>query len=119
MTPTLFKSTHNLDFLCAAYDNPLEAMGIKDEFTWIRFKVGTCHGLWAANDKSFLILAVENDEKGNGHFNDVLEWFEQSCKRENKTLIFVEVMNTKFKQYLMNKQGFQAIEWKNSVEKTF
>ena len=56
-----FKSTNGLEFLCARH--------------WMRgfiyYKVGTCHGIYTADENNFQILAIVNDQPGNGHLQDV------------------------------------------------
>src|SRR5687768_8724527 len=91
------KTTHNLDFLVAPWG--------RDD--WLRFKVGTCHGLWRCTSEAYEILSIVNNEPGNGHFEDVIEWFESSAKRDNKWVVFMEVWNTKLLRHLIEKRGFQ------------
>lgn len=97
-----FRSSHDLYFECAEYDSL-----IIDEYNWIRFRIGTCEGLWCATEKTYNILAITNSSPGNGHFNDVLEWFENSCRRDKKALKFLEVWNKGFKNNLIEKRGFK------------
>jgi len=108
-----FKSEHGLDFECAPYPYSIDKAN-----EWYCFRVGTCEGLWCAKDDSYDILAITNKEQGNGHFNDVLQWFEQSCKRDNKSLRILEVWNEKFKAHLIDKRGFTDVGSDNLV-KTF
>jgi hypothetical protein len=96
-----FISSHKLDFLCAYWP-------LSENFK--QFKVGTCSGLWSCERFSYCILAVVNHTKGNGHFDDVLEWFEYSCKRDNYSFKFFEVWNDNLKKHLINKRGFVEIE---------
>lgn len=91
-----FKSTHGLDFLVAPHFMP--------EFA--NFKVGTCHGLYTADADKYIIVAVVNDKNGNGHLQDVFDWFEQSCIRDNKKLMVAELMNGSFRKHLIEKRGF-------------
>jgi hypothetical protein len=100
-------TTHNLDFLARPWH--------RDE-SLVDFKVGTCNGLYYCDKKSFIILSIVNSIPSNGHFEDVLQWFEFSCKRENKTLKIIELMNGRFKTHLINKRGFLDIG-NDSVEK--
>lgn len=114
-----FQTAHNLDFMVA--DDPKGfaraqwalAIGIThcdDEhphIPWRLFQVGTCHGQWRAVPGAYEILSVMNDEPGNGHFEDVLQWFEQSCRRDGKVLRIRSVDNKKFKKHLIRKRGFQ------------
>lgn len=97
-----FISKHKLPFLVAQYKQP-----ISDGYDWNRFKVGTCEGLFSVKGTSYYILAIENNELNNGHFDDVMEWFENSCKRDNYNLVFLEVMNQKFLNHLISKRGFK------------
>lgn len=96
-----FKSKHNLKFEIADWitGDALEA-GFK------AYRVGTVTGLWKATDFSYDILAFDNLVPGNGHLDDVFEWFEQSCKRDGKVLRILETMNYPFYQHLITKRGF-------------
>lgn len=93
------KTTHNLAFQVAPWYNP----------EWRRFKVGTITGLCNSTEDAYQILAILNDDPGNGHFEDVLEWFEASCKRDGKDLIFVEIQNKRFLKHLISKRGFKKV----------
>lgn len=99
-----FKSKHNLIFEAAPYQHNVDKKN-----NWMQFRVGTCEGLWCSTDKTYDILAIINKEKGSGHFIDVLQWFEQSCKRDKKSLRILEVWNYNFKKHLINKHKFKAI----------
>ena len=105
-TMTEFKTQHDLPFEVAAWLN--------EDF--MRFRVGTCDGLWRSNGYSYEILAITNNERGNGHLNDVLEWFEHSCKRDGKNLLILEVWNQDFKKHLIEKRGFMRSEGDNLVK---
>lgn len=108
----MFKSKHNLDFEIAEWV-PLINMPLAKEF--FRFRVGTCSGLWRSTKDSYDILAIDNKNPGNGHFDDVLEWFIQSCKRDKKVLRVLEIWNKNFKKHLIEKRGFKKIN-KDDVE---
>lgn len=82
-----------------------------------RFRVGTCEGLWRSTNDSYDILAITNNEMGNGHFTDVLEWFNFSCKRDKRVLRILEVWNKDLKNHLL-KKGFKDIGNEN-IEKSF
>lgn len=97
-----YLSLHNLDFEAA----PWEANLIVDE-GFDKFRIGTCEGLWRSKGKTYEILAIINSTPGNGHFEDVLGWFEHSCKRDKKSLVISEVWNEKFKKHLIKKRGFK------------
>lgn len=96
---TPFTSKHKLDFYYAMWD-------IHPEFC--KFRIGTCNGLYGSTESTYDIIAVVNDEPGNGHFVDVLEWFERSCRRDERSLRFMEIMNEGLRKHLMTKRGFIA-----------
>ncbi|MEA4975701.1 hypothetical protein SDC9_171571 [bioreactor metagenome] len=99
-----FRSEHNLPFEVAEYP-----MNIDPKTKWMLFRVGTCEGLWTSTQQSYDILAVTNRIPGNGHFNDVLQWFEQSCRRDKKALRILEVWNSNFKRHLIENRSFRDI----------
>jgi hypothetical protein len=103
----VFQSSHILDFEVTNW-----IMG-----PYIQFRIGTCHGLWNATGESYDILAIDNKEKGNGHLEDVFEWFENSCRRDNRDLKVLEVWNQKFKKHLIEKRGFIDIGGDNVIKK--
>jgi hypothetical protein len=113
MQQVQFRSSNNLDFLAT---EPYEGIigGV-----FCNFKVGTCHGMFTATDDAYKIVAVINDQPGNGHFIDVLEWFENSARRDGKALEVVELMNDRLKTHLINKRGFQPKMGTDDVVKTF
>lgn len=89
--------SHQLDFeSCPWPRNPKIQM----------FRVGTCHGQWGSTEDCYYILTVINDNPGNGHINDVFEWFEASCKRDKKNLIVLQIFNDEFKIHLLSKRDF-------------
>jgi hypothetical protein len=81
------------------------------------FRIGTCEGQWFAIEHSYCILSVLNNNPGNGHLDDVFEWFEFSCKRDKKALLVLEVMNDRFKQHLITKRGFNEVPGKPDLIK--
>ncbi len=72
---------------------------------FMRFRVGTCTGVYSTEGK-FGILGIENSVKGNGHFEDVLQWFEFSAKRVKVRLYVLEVWNKRLMDHLIEKRGF-------------
>lgn len=102
----LFESTHKLDFEIADWWYP----GI------ILFRIGTCHGQWSSDDESYNIISVINEKPGNGHLQDVFDWFENSCKRDDKSLKVLEIMNPRFFTHLIEKRGFVKIDEINAVK---
>lgn len=105
-----FESTHKLDFMAV----PWHRNG-----SMTAFKVGTCHGLYYTTDSDYVILSIINDSKGNGHFQDVLEWFENSCKRDKKNLGFMEIWNESLFTHLTKKKGFRAVSDKVVIKEKF
>jgi len=97
--PQPFRTIHDLPFEFAPWEKNEE---------WFRFRIGTCHGLWRSTPLSYDILVVDNEEPGNGHFEDTLQWFENSCRRDRKMLRIIEILNKKFLKHLVDKRGFIA-----------
>lgn len=102
-----FKSTHNLIFEVAPHFS-------EDTFN---FRVGTCTGVYSFNADNYIIIWIGNTENGNGHLQDVFDWFENSCKRDKKNLMVVELMNKRFMRHLIEKRGFVAIDDNNVIKK--
>lgn len=94
-------SAPNLPFEVAEYPYNLDKQN-----NWMLFRVGTCEGLWCSTPTSYDILAITNNNPGNGHFNEALKWFEKSCIRDNKALRILEVWNTDLKKHLLKKRMF-------------
>lgn len=104
------KTTHNLDFeACPWFRNPTIQL----------FRIGTCEGQWLSTDDAFVIISILNKNPGNGHLDDVFEWFEYSCKRDKKALMIMEFMNDRFKKHCIEKRGFTAIKNTDDVIKEF
>lgn len=101
MTPDtlLFQTTHALPFESTA---PIERYG-----WYMLFRVGTCEGQYRATWDAYEILSIVNDNPGNGHLDDVFEWFEHSCKRDGKVLRVSEIWNERFYLHLIKKRGFK------------
>lgn len=117
-TPPPFISTHNLPFEAAEFNGGLfhSLLGIQPDKSFAHFRIGTCTGLWRCKGKYYEILAVVNDSPGNGHFADVLEWFGNSCKRDKKSLVFMEVLNERFGSHLMDKHGFERFRVRDLIK---
>lgn len=107
------ETTHCLPFEIAPWEYNIQGAPHFD-----RFRVGTCTGLCGNTKDSYDILAIENSSQGNGHLQDVFEWFEHSCRRDKRKLRVLEVWNKKFKKHLLKKRGFVGCGGDN-VEKTF
>lgn len=90
--------------------------------TWVtsdflRFRIGTCEGLWRCTTDSYDILAIKNNAPGNGHLDDVFWWFEQSAKRDSRNLRVLDLLNPRFETHLLQKRGFVRQEGTNNVIK--
>ena len=106
-------TTHKLDF--EACDSPYAIFGGDHKM----FRIGTCEGQWTSTEDCYVIISVNNDF-GNGHLEDVFEWFEFSCKRDKKNLLVVECMNERFYMHLLSKRGFIPLDAKGeNVIKVF
>lgn len=109
-----FKTTHNLAFEVADWDPNKTKIGkflnlAMDTSAFIQFKVGTVYGLWTSTSDCYIILSIYNEEPGNGHLDDVLQWFYYSCVRDKKHLRIEELMNDDFAQHLREKRGFAIL----------
>lgn len=102
----VFKSTNNIIFEVAPHFD-------KDV---LHYRVGTCTGIYSWDANNYNIIAIVNDKQGNGHLQDVFDWFENSCKRDKKNLKVVEIMNGKFYKHLIDKKGFKAIDSNNVIK---
>lgn len=99
-----FKTSHGLGFFSMPYKRPW----VQSE--WHSFKIGTVYGLYQFQEKQFRILAIKNDNKNNGHLEDMLEWFYCSCIRYGTPLVIMDVINPRFEKHLKTKRGFMKIE---------
>ncbi len=102
-------TTHKLDFEVS--DSPY----VKCFPDWAKldhklFRVGTCDGQWTSTEDSFVIISIANRKPGNGHLNDVFEWFEWSCRTAGKNLLVVELLNDSFYRHLIKKRGFVPLD---------
>lgn len=107
-------TTHQLDFEAAPWE-PLPGFPMAE--TYSKFRIGTCEGLWTCTKTTYDILAVTNSIPGNGHFEDVMQWFIHSCKRDKLDLRFLEIMNKDFKAHLLTKRKFKKDGPDNAILK--
>jgi hypothetical protein len=107
----MFQSTHKLDFLSSEWPYLMNTDG------WHLYKVGTCNGQWRSTLDAYEILSVINDKPGNGHFNDIMEWFENSCKRDKRILRIREVWNKELHTHMLTKRGFEVESGGNLIKK--
>lgn len=100
---------HKLDFEVAEWNMP----------SFTQFRIGTCHGLWRSTKDTYDILAIDNDEPGNGHLEDVFQWFESCCKRDKRDLMVLEVWNADFMKHLLTKRGFTSAGGYNVIKRIY
>jgi hypothetical protein len=98
-----FKTTNSQNFYSAPYSRPWNF----DNYQ--QFKVGTMFGLWKWEKDKFVILAFMNDRPGNGHLEDVLDWFYCSAVCAQLPLVIRSVDNKRFLKHLIEKRGFVHI----------
>jgi hypothetical protein len=72
---------------------------------WQEFKVGTCCGQWRREGNEYQVLAVINDQPGNGDFQHTLDYFYESCQRDKKNFRICCVWNKRLAAHLA-KLGF-------------
>jgi hypothetical protein len=71
-----------------------------------RFFVGTCNGIFDVNAEGVNIIGITNENPGNGHVDDVFEWFEYAAAGADTRLWVREIYNQRFKQRCLTKRGF-------------
>lgn len=98
MSEFAIQTTHRLGFYSKPWKRAPE---------WNVFQIGTCNGLWRDGGDAFEILALYNEFPGNGHLEDVFEWFEYSCRQNSRALRIRERMNTRFAEHLVRVRGFK------------
>src|SRR5688572_15337315 len=104
------KTKHRLDFEVSVW--------ARNE-NILLYRIGTCEGQWFSLEHAYCIMSVMNSKPGNGHLDDVFEWFEYAAKRDGKALIILELMNDRFKNHLIQKRGFVQVPGKDDVIKLF
>lgn len=107
-----FESTHGLGFKGAPQIVSGEQTGLT------KFEVGTCRGLYKITDIAVEIHAVINDEPGNGHMDDVFEWFEGIAKHGKVPLVVLGA-SPEFKIELSQKRDFLNTNIPNRMIKFF
>lgn len=103
-------TTHHLDFEIAKW---------KGDPSLRMFRVGTVEGLYGHDKESIFIVAILNPQSGNGHLEDVFEWFEYACRKSGKKLVIKDLWNDRFRRHLLRKRGFMPVKGKNEVEKYY
>lgn len=96
-----FKSTHGLKLQLA--HETLNGIGTG----FLIFKIGTCSGRYKHGDISIDLLKLDNEnESGNGHETDVIEWLYEIARLENMPLRFKKPLQPEFEQFLIQQHGF-------------
>lgn len=86
--------------------------------SWQVFKVGTCRGQWRATPTAYELLAIINDSPGNGDFSHLMDWFYESCKRDNRALVIREIWNKRLAAHLV-RRGFTYAQGDDMVKRKF
>lgn len=107
-----FKTTNGQDFFSAPYARPWNF----DNYQ--QFKIGTMFGLWKWEKDNFVILAIQNDKRHNGHLEDVFDWFMCSAVCAQVPLVIRSVDNKRFLKHLIEKRGFVQINDEPDVQKS-
>ena len=121
----MFETTHKLPFLSRLWipTSTLTALFQDlckdvDPIDWMEFRVGTCVGLWRQASGAYQVLAIDNEVIANGHFTDVMEWFEYSAQRDGFAFEVLHVWNKRLMDYLLDR-GFSLIPDTDSVRKEY
>lgn len=71
-----------------------------------RFDIGTVNGLYRVFHGMIEVVAIANDEPGNGQLDDAFEWFAHMCKEKKKGLRIMHIRTNRFHDHLVDKRGF-------------
>lgn len=66
----------------------------------LRWKCGTCRGLYVVEPDRIMVSAIWNDCSHNGHFEIFMKRIEHYAKKNNLDLYFISFLNLRFKEYL-------------------
>jgi N-acetylglutamate synthase-like GNAT family acetyltransferase len=94
---------HALDFMAMPWYNDL----VPNNDGIMVFEVGTCHGQYLVSKEGLEIISITNDMPGNGHLEDVFEWFEFAAKQQGIDLYIRAFLNPQFKIHCIEKRGFR------------
>jgi hypothetical protein len=101
-----------LEFFSRYWDSPFNQDG------WQEFRVGSCRGQWRSTPDSYELNGIKNNTPGNGHFREVMLWFEASCKRDKKYLRIRNVWNKELAGKLV-RRGFTYAAGDDMVKRKF
>lgn len=93
------ETKHKLDFEARPWKG-----GLVDGV--VQYRIGTCTGLYEYNDEGISIIVIDNDKPGNGHLDDVFEWFEYAAREKKKRLWIRQFFNSLFQDHCIKKRGF-------------
>lgn len=119
MTNLAIETTHKLNFNTSLWISPFNILSQDDEddIPWRIYHIGTMHGQFRITKDSIEILSFLNESPGNGHLQDVFEWFEFLSNTEGKPIVIRECWNPGFKQHLISKRGFIPIPDTDDITK--
>ena len=106
-----FKSKNGLKFKTASHIIGGAPSGLE------KFKVGSVHGLWRQGETVIEIWAIINDEPGNGHMDDAIEWFVEIARLSGVILRVVEISSVTFRNQLIDKWGFSTTDVQSQLIK--
>ena len=111
MKDVKFKSTHHLKFKTGPHIVEGAPSGLE------KFKIGSVHGLWREGETVIEIWAIINDEPGNGHMDDAIEWFVEIARLSSVILRVVEISSVTFRNQLIDKWGFATTDVQSQLIK--
>lgn len=83
---------------------PLGQMLGEDNYT---FKRGTMHGLLGCDDRILTIIAIANEEPGNGQFAAAMNDLERIAARRQLTVEVAAIFNAGLARHLVEKRGYE------------
>lgn len=86
-----------------------EDLPFDEETSWTEFDIGTCNGYFGDTKYICELFMIGNKEKGNGHFDATLKWFENKCKLENKNFLISHIENDRLLQHLIKKRDYTLV----------
>jgi len=68
--------------------------------------MGTCHGLVAYRDNEHEMLAVMNEQPGNGDFAKFMDYLEAEAHKKGVPFTVIEIWNKWLYKHLTDKRGY-------------
>ncbi len=81
----------------------------------VNFTFGTCDGLMRVLDGTLGLIAINNDEKGNGHFKQFMEFFEELAAAMYLGTSVLEIENKRLYKHLVEKWGYTDYQAPGSI----